>query len=171
MENDQADIYTMSRGMDSLKFISGMAQMIFATMLLAVNTYFLQDSLIEYGCYGTFAFGFFLVGVRHQTKISPSKKFIELTRGFLFFVSVKKYSRPDFTKVLVRQSTNIGTDSNGIGLTRKNTTVFSYHVELALTNGGTQKIHSGSKRREMEQFAKRIANIFEVPFATGVSSD
>jgi hypothetical protein len=168
MENDQSDIYTMSRGLDDLKFTSGIAQMIFATILLVINNYFLHESLIEYGCYGTFAFGFFLVGVRHQTMISPSKKFIKLTRGFLFIVSVKEYSRHDFTKILVRQSTSTGTDHNGIGPTRENVTIFTYHVQLALKNGGTKNIHSGSSRTEMEYFAQRIANIFEVPFVSGL---
>ena len=166
METDQSDIYTMSRGLDDLKFTSGIAQMIFATVLLAVNNYFMHESLIEYGCYGTFAFGFFLVGVRHQTMISPSKKFIKLTRGFLFIVSVRKYSRHDFTKLMVHKSTSIGTDHNGIGPTRENATIHTYHVQLALRTGGTKTIHSGSNRTEMDRFAQRIANIFEVPFET-----
>jgi len=158
------DFYSLDTSKLNLKYYTGIAQMVFATILFVINKYFIEESLIQFASFGLFAFGFFLVGIRYQTLVSPTGKFIRITRGFFFLVFKKEYRPSDIAGIRVGERTRRGTDSNGIGPTKKNTLITTYYTELVLKNEQTKTLTSGRERKEVENFAVRTAEALDVSF-------
>lgn len=159
------DFYALDTGKLNLKYYTGIAQMVFATILFLINKYFIEEGLIQFASFGLFAFGFFLVGLRYQTLVSPTGKFIQITRGFFFLVFKKEFRTSDISGIRVGERTRRGTDSNGIGPTRENKLITTYYAELVLKNDQTKTLISGRERKEVENFAARTAEALEVPFS------
>lgn len=160
---DTADFHTMGGGLLNIKVISGLAQMAFGAIVFVVNHHFFQEGFVEYGAYATFAFGFFLVGVKSSTLISPSKKLIKITKGFFFFTFSQTYSASEINKIQVTKKSAYGRDTNGIGPTREHVRVTTYYVEIVLKNTTTKSISSGEELAGMNAFATKVGNAIQVP--------
>lgn len=160
---DTADFHTLGEGLLNLKVIAGLAQMAFGVIMYVVNHYFFQEGFVEYGAYATFAFGFFLVGVKINTLISPSKKLIKITKGFFFFTFSQVYSASEISKIQVTKKSAYGRDSNGIGPTRENVRVTTYYVEIVLRNTTSKSISSGESLSDMNAFATKVGSAIQVP--------
>lgn len=159
----QPDFYTMPAGLARLKNISGLAQMVFAVLMLIIDHYFIQEQAVVLACMAMFAFGFILVGVRNQNLISPSRKLIKITRGFFFITYTEIFAHYDVERIQVILKTHIGTDSNGIGPTQHQKTIFTYYVQVVLKKGTIKTILTGSDKTEMEAFSQKVATALNVP--------
>lgn len=163
---ESQDFYSMTTGLNSLKLLSGLAQIIFGLIAYVVNYFFLKEDFVTYGAYGTFAIGLFLVGVKDQTLVSPSRKLVRTTKGFFFFVKQRDYSASMINKVQVSKKTSYGKDGSGIGPSNSSRLVTTFYVELVLTNTKKEIIYSGSKVYEVNAFATRVATAMNVEVVT-----
>lgn len=162
-ENPMADFYSMGGDLQGLKVIGGIAQMVFATIVFFVNRYFFEVDIVSYAAIAMFGFGFFILGVKNQTLISPSRKLIRVTKGFFFIVFTNEYGKGDIDKIQITQKTHRGDDSSGIGPTREDVLITTYYVQLLLRNTNTITINSSRERSDMVSFGKRVANAMNVP--------
>lgn len=164
-----SDFYALDKKFYDLKYQTGMAQMVVGGILYFVNKYFIDEQIIFLASVGLFSMGFILVGVKFQTIVSPTRKLIKKIRGFYFLQFNKYYSSSEIDHVRVIDKTRRGTDQNGIGPTRTNTLITTFHCELILKDGTIADIHSDKKRGDMEKFTEKVAEAMGVRFLNDIS--
>ncbi len=164
--NNTKDFVAMSSGMEGFKLVAGLVEMFIGVIAYVVNYYYFNEYLVELGAMGMFGFGLFLVGMKNQTVVSPTRKLIRITKGFFFLVFTRDYGSADMTKVYVELKTRSGTDPNGIGPTKEDTIIYTYCVILELKSGKIIPLTSSSEKSNMNIFAKKVSLAMGIPFTT-----
>jgi hypothetical protein len=144
-----------------LKKLTGIAQMVFGLIVIAVYYKWLGQYIILIGGIGVFLYGFFIFGIQYQNVVSVKNKELFTVRGFGPIVFKNSYAASQCSEIVI--TSKVKREYSEISQKGGSDLYTMYYLSINLGEGKEIDFTSSKELREIIDTAQQISIAMDIP--------